>query len=100
MNKQIKRLLITELSSKRKLAKSLYGDLPVSVTRTRSKTNDTVKSFYMLTFDECNILFHFDTWVKSDDVTFYLKETETYAIGDLKQELKLAESWFVPFNYK
>lgn len=100
MNKQIKRLLLTELSSKRKLAKSLYGDLPVSVTRTRSKTNDSVKSFYMLIFDERNILFHFDTWVKSDDVTFYLKETETYAIGDLKQELKLSESWFVPFNYK
>ena len=97
MNRQLKRLLLTELSSKRKLAKSLYGDLPVSVTRTRSKTNDTVKSFYMLIFDECDMLFHFDTWVKLDDVTFYLKEKETYAIADLKQELNLSESWFEPF---
>ena len=101
MDKQIKRLLLTDLSSKRKLAKSLNVDLPVIATRIRSKTNnDVVKSFYMLIFDECDMLFHFDTWMKSDDVTFYLKETETYAIGDLKQELKLSESWFVPFNYK
>lgn len=97
MNRQIKRLLLTELSSKRKLAKSLNGDLPVIATRIRSKTNnDVVKSFYMLAFDHNN-LFHFDTYVKSDNVTFYLEKKEIYAINDLKQELKLSESWFESF---
>lgn len=97
MNRQIKRLLLTDLSSKRKLTKSLNGDLPVIATRIRLKMNDDiVKSFYMLVFDKYNI-FHFDTYVKSDNVTFYLTETECYAINDLKQELKLSESWFEPF---
>lgn len=97
MNKQIKRLLITELSSKRKLAKSFNKDLPVIATRIKSKTNNgVVKSFYMLAFDYDN-LFHFDTYVKSDNVTFYLEEKEIYAINDLKQEIKLSESWFEPF---
>lgn len=96
MNKQIKRLLLAELSSKRKLAKSLNVDLPVIVTRIRSKTNNVVKSFYMLAFDYDN-LFHFDTYVKSDNVTFYLEEKEIYALNDLKQELSLSESWFEPF---
>lgn len=97
MNRQIKRLLLTDLSSKRKLAKSLNVDLPVIATRIKSKTNnDVVKSFYMLAFDYDN-LFHFDTYVKSDNVTFYLEEKEIYALNDLKQELNLSESWFEPF---
>lgn len=96
MTKQIKRLLLAELSSKRKLAKSLNEDLPVNVTRTRSQSNDIIKSFYMLRFDEYNI-FHFDIWMQSDKVTFFLKETESYAINDLKQELNLSESWFETF---
>lgn len=98
MNRQIKRLLLTELSSKRKLAKSLNVDLPVIAQRTRSKdNNDNVKSFYRLTFDEHNIIFHFDTWVKFDD-NFQLTEMQTYGdIDDLKHDLKLSESWFEPF---
>ena len=96
MNKQIKRLLLAELSSKRKLAKSINENLPVNAVRTRSKSNDIVRSFYMIYFDKDNI-FHFDTWVKSDDVTFYCKETESYTINDLKQKLNLSESWFEPF---
>ena len=96
MNKQIKRLLVAQLSSKRKLAKSINGKLPVNAGRTRSKRNDIVESFYMIYFDKDDI-FHFGTWVRSDDVTFYCKETESYTINDLKQELKLSESWFEPF---
>ena len=96
MRTQIKRLLLAELSSKRKLAKSINGNLPVDVWRRKSKSNDIVKSFYMIYFDKDNI-FHFDIWVKSDDVTFYCKETESYTINDLKQELKISESWFEPF---
>ena len=100
MNKQIKRLLLAELSSKRKLAKSLNRDslivnLPVSVTRIRSKTNDSVKSFYILVFDNYN-MFYFSTWIKLNG-TFYLEDTETCAIVDLKQELNLSETWFEPF---
>ena len=96
MTKRIKKLLIAELSSKRKLAKSLNGDLPVSVKRSN---DDNVRSFYMLVFDKYNI-FHFDTWVKSDDVTFYLKEIESYTVDDLKQELNLSESWYEPFTMR
>ena len=100
MNKQIKRLLLAELSSKRTLAKSLNSEkllvnLPVSVTKIRSKTNDSVESFDILVFDNYN-MFYFSTWIKLDG-TFYLKDTETCAIGDLKQEVKLTESWFEPF---
>ena len=96
MNKHIKRLLLAGLSSKRKLAKSINGKLPVNVVRTRLKSNDIVKSFYMIYFDKDDI-FHFDIWVKLDDSTFYCKETESYTIDDLKQKLKLSESWFEPF---
>ena len=92
MNKQIKRLLIAELSSKRNLEKFINEDLPVIVKR----FNDDV-TFYMLVFDEDNTLFNFERCVKSDDVTFFLKEKESYTIDDLKQELNLSESWFEPF---
>ena len=59
MNKQIKRLLLTELSSKRRVAKCFNEDLPVIVKR----LNDEV-TFYMLVFDEDNALFNFEKCVK------------------------------------
>lgn len=89
MNKQIKRLLLAKLSSKRKLAKSLDCDLPVSVRIWE------FNSLYTLDFDEDDI-FYFSVWVKSND-TFYCKQMESYPIKGLKQELKLADVWFEPF---
>lgn len=94
MNKRIKKLLISELSSKRKIAQFLNWDLPNIVWRRKSNKSD--KCFYMLDSDEYNI-FHFETWVRLDNATFYLKETESYTIDDLKQDLDLSESWFEPF---
>lgn len=97
MDKQIKRLLLTELSSERNLAKSLNKHLPVNVTRTRSRDdNDNVKSFYMLHFDKYNDIFYF-ACIFLDDFLFHPKEGEIYTIDDLKQELNLAEVWFEPF---
>lgn len=96
MTKQIKRLLLSELSSKRKLAKSLNWDLPVSVKRS---DDNNIKIFYMLHFVNHNI-FLFDTWVEfgfNHFHIFHLKKRESYLINDLKQDFNLSESWFEPF---
>ena len=94
MNKQIKRLLLAELSSKRKLAElSNISDIYLPFTVKRS--DDDV--FYMLVFEKYNTSFNFFTCEKSDGVTGFIKEEESYTIDDLKQELNLSESWFEPF---
>lgn len=98
MSIQIKRLLLAKLSSKRELAKSFNEDLPVNAVKIRSITNGIVKSLYAIYFDKDNI-FHFEIWVRSD-YGIYCKETKSYTINDLKQELDLSESWFIPFIEK
>lgn len=113
MNRQIKRILLAELSSKRKLAISLNEKIPAMQFSSKSKmakslngeieiptivnrSNDDV-TFYMLLFDRYNKSFNFETWMRSDDDTFYLKKKESYTIDDLKQKLDLSEVWFEPF---
>ena len=89
MTKQIKRLLFAKLSSKRKLAKFLECDLPLTVS------TSYVNCFYILLFDE-NDIFHFEKWVRLDD-GFHCREIERYNIDDLERELNLSENWFNPF---
>ena len=93
MTKQIKKLLIAELSSKRTLARSLNVKLPCVVSR----SDDRSSYVHMLHFDNKDCLFHFETYEKSDSITIYLRSREVYHIKDLQQELKLSKSWFEPF---